>query len=291
MREGHLTLPPALHGRVEAVLGFDERPAAATYHRVRPHAGTQAASFSPMELAALYNFPPGTGAGQTIALIELDGGYDPHDLSTYWQSLGLPAVSVTPVSVDGAQNAPTGDPNGPDGEVVLDIQVAGAVAPGADIVVYFAPNTDQGFLNAINAAIHDAAHKPSILSISWGSPEDQWTDQAKFAFHAAFHDAALLGITVLAAAGDNGSSDGDTTDGHVDFPASSSWVLACGGTRLTAANGVISSETVWNDGTDGASGGGATGGGVSSFFSRPKYQAHVPVPAPATTSSSMANRP
>jgi kumamolisin len=88
------------------------------------------------------------------------------------------------------------------------------------------------------------------------------------AFNAAFHDAALLGITVCAASGDSGSSDG-VGDGknHVDFPASSPWVLACGGTRLQANGGSIMAETVWNDGARG----GATGGGFSSHFSKPMY--------------------
>lgn len=272
-RAGHLSVPASLEGRVVAVLGFDERPAASTNHRV--HARSAAPqTFTPLDLAGLYNFPQGTGAGQTIAIIELGGGYTDSDLQSYWSQLGISPVSVSSVPVDGADNAPTGDPNGADGEVLLDIEVAGALAPEANIAVYFGPNTDQGFLNAINAAIHDAERKPSVISISWGSGENEWTGQSKFAFNSAFHDAALLGITVLAAAGDNGSSDGEDTGLHVDFPASSPWVLACGGTSLIASNGTIVSETVWNDGTNG----GATGGGVSNFFSRPAYQAHASVP-------------
>jgi kumamolisin len=195
----------------------------------------------------------------------------------------LSIVSVTAVSVDGARNAPAGDPNSADGEVVLDIEVAGGVAPDARIAVYFAPNTDQGFLDAINAAIHDTSRKPSVISISWGAAEKEWTPQALNAFNAAFHDAALLGITVCAAAGDDGSSDGES-DGrsHVDFPASSPWVLACGGTRLLGSNGQIQSETVWNDGTNG----GATGGGVSAHFSQPSYQTGINVPKPTGTANS-----
>ena len=167
--------------------------------------------------------------------------------------------------------------------MVLDIEVAGAIAPEAHIAVYFAPNTDQSFLNAINSAIHDSQRKPSVISISWGAAESEWTPQAMNAFNAAFHDAALLGITVCVASGDNGSSDGETDKrNHVDFPASSPWVLACGGTRLLANNGKITSETVWNNGTDG----GATGGGVSEHFSQPRYQANVGVPKPTRTTNS-----
>jgi kumamolisin len=275
-REDHLLVPEGLQDAVVAVLGFDERPVAKTNHKVRRRAA-QPAYFTPTQLSDLYNFPDSTGSGQTIALIELGGGYDSADLQKYWSSLGLKNVSVTAVSVGGARNAPSGDPDSADGEVVLDIEVVGAVAPDARIAVYFAPNTDAGFLDAVNAAIHDTVRKPSIISISWGSPEDQWTSQAIDAFNAAFHDAALLGITICAAAGDNGSSDGDS-DGrnHVDFPASSPWVLSCGGTRLVAVANEIQQEIVWNDGTNG----GATGGGVSAHFSRPAYQSSLHIPKP-----------
>ncbi|MBV9265959.1 MAG: S53 family peptidase, partial [Acidobacteriaceae bacterium] len=273
-RAGHLYIPEELKDVVTAALGFDERPVATVNRSFRPHAAEQPVSYTPRQLTQIYNFPPNTGAGQTIALIELDGGFRNSDLTQYWNLLGVDPVSTSAISVDGAVNAPTGDPDGPDGEVVLDIEVAGGVAPHARIAVYFAPNTDQGFLNAINAAIHDNERKPSVISISWGSPENGWTPQAMNAFNAAFHDAAILGITVCAASGDNGSSDGAEDGGkHVDFPASSPWVLACGGTRLIAADGKIESETVWNDGTNG----GATGGGISAHFSRPGYQSHIAV--------------
>ena len=118
-------------------------------------------------------------------------------------------------------------------------------------------------------------------------PEDRWSQQSINAFNSLFHDAATLGITVCAASGDNGSSDGDD-DGadHVDFPASSPWVLACGGTSLALSDGKIASETVWNGGEMG----GATGGGVSQHFSKPSYQASVNVPTPAGSNSTRPRR-
>lgn len=281
-RQGRLTVPTDLAGRVIAVLGFDQRPVALTCHQ-RAKRSLASTDYNPTDIAKLYNFPTNTGKGQTIALIELGGGYRGSDLQTYWKQLGLSDVTVTAVGVDGAQNAPQGDPDGDDGEVVLDIEVAGAVVPEAAITVYFASNTDAGFLDAINSAIHDSVRKPSVISISWGGAENEWNAQTLDAFNSAFHDAALLGISVCVAAGDNGSSDGEQ-DGrkHVDFPASSPWVLACGGTRLIGSNGTIESETVWNDGTQG----GATGGGVSSHFSKPSYQSHVKVPKPVGTANS-----
>jgi kumamolisin len=232
-------------------------------------------SYTPLELAEFYGFPPGAdGTGETIALIELGGGYAASDLTAYFQSLNIAAPSVTSVGVDGAANAPTGDANSADGEVELDVEVAGALANGARIVAYFAPNTDQGFLDAITTVIHDTANHPSVISISWGSAESEWTQQAMSSMDAAFADAAMLGITVCVAAGDGGSADG-VTDGkaHVDFPASSPHVLACGGTTLKASGTVIASETVWNDAGDGA-----TGGGISDVFALPSWQNGANVP-------------
>jgi len=161
----------------------------------------------------------------------------------------------------------------------LDIEVIGALAPKADIVVYFAPNTDAGFLDAISDAAH-ASPAPVALSISWGQSEDAWTVQARTAFDQALADAAALGVTVTVAAGDDGSTD-RATDGksHVDFPASSPHALACGGTRLLAdpATGTVTAETVWDNGV----GKGATGGGVSDAFGVPTWQATVGVPTRA----------
>ena len=181
------------------------------------------------------------------------------------------------MSVDKGANKPT-NANGADGEVLLDIEVAGSVAPGARIVVYFAPNTDNGFQDALTTAIHDPTNKPSVISISWGGPESTWTAQAMTAMDTAAQAAAALGVSICVAAGDNGSSDG-VTDGknHVDFPASSPHMLACGGTNLQSANGLITSETVWNDGAQG----GATGGGYSAQFPEPAWQASAGITPPA----------
>ena len=276
-RVGALRIPAELDGIVVAVLGLDNRPQA-RYQSRRADPARAATSYTPPQVAGIYQFPANTdGTGQTIGIIELGGGFSQSDLETYFSSLGLPVPSVTAQGVDGASNVPGQDPNGADGEVELDIQVAGAVAPGAAQVVYFAPNTDQGFIDAVTTAVH-ATPTPTAVSISWGQSEDAWTAQSRSALDAAIADGAALGVTVTAAAGDNGSGDG-VGDGqpHVDFPASSPHALACGGTTLRAdpATGVISSETVWNDGPSG----GATGGGVSDVFAQPAWQASAGVPA------------
>jgi kumamolisin len=270
-RTGSIQLPGSLEGVVEAVLGLDSRPQAEAHFRVRP-AASAATAFTPPQVASLYGFPASTGLGQCVALIELGGGFRPADLDTYFKGLGVSSPTVTAVSVDQAQNTPTGDANGPDGEVMLDIEVVGAIVPQATIAVYFAPNTDAGFLDAITTAIHDTTNKASVISISWGGAESTWTSQAMTAMDDAFQAAATLGITVCVASGDNGSSDGVSGGGdHVDFPASSPFALGCGGTSLKATPSVISGEVVWNDGASG----GASGGGISSFFATPAWQASL----------------
>jgi kumamolisin len=231
-------------------------------------AAAERKGYPPQEVARRYGFPTDVdGAGQTVAVIELGGGYRSSDLRTYFAAQGIPVPAVTAVSVDGARNSPGEDA---DAEVMLDIEVIGAVAPGVRIAVYFAPNTSNGFYDAIAAAVHDAHRKPSVVSISWGEAESGWTVQAMDAYDALFADAGALGVTVFAASGDDGASDRAT--GHnVDFPASSPHVVGCGGTKLTDTD-----ETVWNALADGD---GATGGGVSRHFGQPGYQSDANVPA------------
>jgi kumamolisin len=298
VREGNITLPAELIGAVEAVLGLDNRPQAQPHFRIagkagdisahlaqgggfaRPHANATNISYTPIQVAQLYQFPQGaTAEGQTIGIIELGGGYKTADLTTYFKTLGQKAPKISAVLVDGGKNSPT-TANSADGEVMLDIEVSAAVAPGAKIVVYFTPNTDQGFIDAISTAIHDTANKPSVISISWGAPESSWTIQAMNALDAACQSAAALGISITVAAGDNGSTDGVAgTTNNVDFPASSPHVLACGGTKLVGGGSTITSEVVWNEL---ASNEGATGGGVSNVFPLPTWQTGSNVPPPTT---------
>ncbi len=278
------------------MLGLDNRPQAVPHFRTRrihqnilkatASAAAAATSFTPDQLAALYDFPPGDGSGECIALVELGGGYRPQDLTTYFANLGIAEPSVTAVSVDHAKNSPTGNPSSADGEVMLDIEAAGAVAPKAKVVVYFAPNTDAGFIDAVSQAAHDSVNKPSIISISWGGPESSWTSQSMTALDQALQAAAAMGVTVCIASGDDGSSDGASDGGdHVDFPASSPFALACGGTSLQASATAITSEVVWND-----AGGGSSGGGVSSFFTLPTWQTGLNAKRADGTSSALAKR-
>ena len=282
-RVGTISVPKDLAGVIEGVFGLDNRPQAQPHFRVRPaKRGVQAAAdaarpMTPPQVAKLYNFPAKLdGSGQCTAILELGGAFRTKDLTAYFKSLGIKQPSVTAVSVGGAHNEPDGPTKDANGEVMLDVEVAGAVAPRAAIAVYFGKNTDEGFLGALHAAIHDSVRKPSVISISWGGPEATWTDQAMRDFDSACSDAAVMGITVTVSAGDHGAPDSDDPAerrANADFPASSPHVLACGGTRLVGNASGITSETVWN-----TNDGWATGGGVSEFFPVPAYQAHVGVP-------------
>ena len=245
---------------------------------IRDRAAKVTGAFTPAQVAQAYSFPTGaTGAGETIGIIELGGGYNTGDLNTYF---GGKAPTITSISVDGGANQPGVDPDS-DGEVMLDIEVAGSVAPGARIVVYFAPNTDQGFHDAITTAVQDTVNHPSVISISWGGPEDSWTTQAATAMLEACTDAAGVGVTITAASGDNGATDG-VSDGklHVDLPASLPPVLGCGGTKLTLSGSQIKTEVVWNETANGE---GATGGGVSNIDPLPAYQTKAGVPLQKNT--------
>lgn len=296
VRQGAVSVPKSLSGIVIGVHGIDNRPIAKPHVRRKngasAHKRTQPRSLRVSEIAKLYDFPDDlTGKGQCVAVIELNGldragratdtGYDVADLKTFFAANGIAMPDIISVGVDGGGNLP-GKPEGGDDEVTLDIEVAGAIAPGARYAVYFAPNTTNGFIDAVKAAVHDKQRKPSVVAISWGGTEDpkgNFSKQFLEGLDEAFRDAALLGVTVCVAAGDDGAADMSPNEwdgvAHVDFPASSPYALSCGGTRLIGSDGVIAQETVWNDGIEG----GASGGGVSNFFLRPAYQANASVPA------------
>jgi kumamolisin len=284
-RKGDISLPAGLSDVVTGVFGFDTRPKRrATRKRSLATQGPNSNNgVAATEFATRYNFPANSdGSGQTVAIIELGGGYRSSDLKIFFQEIGLPMPNVSSVSVDHAGNSPS-TPDSADGEVMLDIEVAGAVAPKANFTVYFAPNNgDKGFLDAISAAVHDAERKPSVISISWGGPEVSTDQQAVDAYHQLFAAAGAMGITVCVASGDHGTADLSASDWdgkiHVDHPASDDLVLACGGTQIDS-----NIDVAWNDGTpfdmnvDGG-GGWASGGGISEIFSIPSYQSTTKLP-------------
>ena len=289
-RVGALHVPAALDKDIVAVFGLDNRRVV----RRRPDGGkkrhvvdqTTAAAkkrpwFFPSELATAYDFPDGDGSGQTIGLLEFGGGYFQDDLVAFGKAAGLTSLpTVVPISVDKMPtNTNTNDEA--TGEVMLDVEVLAGICPKATIPVWFSQFTEKGWVDALDAAMHDPKYKPQVLSISWGYAEDVsvWTAAAVDQVNQALQEAALMGITICVAAGDDGSSDG-INDGHahVDFPCSSPYVLAVGGTLLRT--GAKRSERAWKDG-DGlrADNGGSTGGGVSARLSRPAWQSGLDIAA------------
>ena len=287
LRRGDILIPKQFENVITGIFGFDTRPKHKAPSRHRAAGGPGGGNgVSPVEFAKRYKFPTQfqgarlDGSGQCIAIIELGGGFNNSDLQIYFKEIGIAMPKVTAVSVDHVGNHPT-KRGADDGEVMLDIEVAGAVAPNALIAVYFAPNTNKGFIDAINFAIHDAQRKPSVISISWGGPEVAADQQSLNAYHEVFLQAAALGVTICVASGDHGTADMDAGSWdekiHVDHPSCDPMVLSCGGTQIE--NGL---DVVWNDGTPfdarvRGGGGWASGGGISTCFARPDYQKSVNV--------------
>jgi kumamolisin len=288
----NVALPPEIRRAVRAVFGLDTRPVAMPH--LAPSSPADALSaggpgFSPRDICGLYRFPPGlNGSGQCLAVIEINmqnnlgslgTGYLDSDLAQFFSGLGLPEPTVVAVAgAGGAGNFP-GVSASADAEAALDIQVAGAAAPGATIAVYFGLNSEQGYHDAVSAAIHDSVRNPRVISISWGLAEDEYGAAFMSEMDQLFQEAATLGVTICASAGDLGSSGKGQLAAdkipHAHFPASSPSVLACGGTTLTAQSGVIASEVAWNGGYAT----GAGGGGVSEVFALPVWQKSSAVPA------------
>jgi kumamolisin len=291
-RTGTVKVPAALSEVIVGVFGLDNRTFARPHFRRLPHAGVGAQfdGYTSPQVAKFYNFPTGLdGKGQVIGIIELGGGYRPADLKTYAKQIGVPAPKVTAVSVGHGKNSPT-NANSADGEVLLDIEVAASIAPGAKIVVYFAAGaTDQDFLSAMTQAVHDSDNKPGVISVSWGGPESATEGSFQKEFDQVLQSAAALGITVTIASGDSGAADEGPNEWdnkpHADFPASSPFALGCGATNIQVSHDAIVSESVWNQGVADTQEDsfGSSGGGVSEFFPLPTYQASAGVPVNIST--------
>ncbi len=222
------------------------------------------------DLCKAYNWPTNLTGGGVIAIVELGGGWVQSDMDAFFKSIGQPLPQITDVSVDGTTNSPNqhiGDPQDPDFEVALDIQVAAAayfVATGkpAVIRVYWAGDIAP----AVQKATADGC---DVCSISWGSDEAIWGKSA-LTMEAAAQAATSAGMVVFAASGDNDSSDGGPTPTNVDVPSSCPHVIGCGGTSKTPTK-----ETVWNN-VPGKTNGEGTGGGFSRTFPAPSWQTGVP---------------
>jgi kumamolisin len=284
-------LPQSIADYVEAVVGLTNRKVPAQHfstiaarRRLAALDPANTQPLTPSQVADLYHFPSGDGAGQTIGLYEMatdsgPAGYASSDIQATMAALGnLPAPHIIDVSVDGTRNSGSSD-----GETGLDITVAAAIAPKATIAVYFAGGEVQNILHALQKMIHPGSRDPtpSVLSISYGwGPDDQGTpsfsDSEWGQLTQLFQDAAINKITVLVSSGDSGAVVESQTQPQVSYPGSDVWVTACGGTTIGNVGNGSFDEWVWND--RGPAGPGATGGGVSARFAVPSYQAEVSIP-------------
>ena len=297
------TFPVNWSGVVETVVGLQTSPHPGPRRRSLAHSrGTPPCIGA---LAQAYSFPSGfDGTGETIALIELGGGFRAKDIHDFCSRLGMAAPRITAVEIGNAKNRPasrrevhefldaasgarrlSAKAEQSDAfaaaqctvEVTMDIEIAAALAPGTHLVVYFASLDDLGLFRAISRAVHDAHHRPSVLSISWSMPEHEISKSEMHAIEGVLREAASLGITVCGSSGDNGALNGSADRPSVNYPASSPHCLACGGTSASVKLPTVLEEIVWNATHFGIKG--ASGGGVSDHFPLPLWQSDARVPA------------
>lgn len=272
-------IPAEISAQVTAVVGLDSRPAVHPFYKSSPQVphGPQTAMpsttttadppglWTVLDFAKYYDVLPLyigglNGKGRTIGILTF-ASFTPTDAYSYWSSLGLNVASnrIQIVNVDGGPGAPS-DASGSI-ETTLDVEQSGGIAPGANIIVYQAPNTNQGFVDVFAAAVD--ANLADSLSMSWGSWE--WFDNFQnspvtdpntgkigsdlSAAHGSLIRAAIQGMSPFTSSGDSGAFEvnGDLgcfgpfspTDPNscsltlsVDYPASDPLITAAGGTTL-----------------------------------------------------------
>jgi kumamolisin len=263
-------LPPAVAADVQAVLGLDDAPLfrPMLVPNTKVSAQSTPSGYSPEQIATAYDWPSITntqnGAGVVIANATAESSnLSTRDLDTFWNTYGLPTHTVNVIDVDGSSTSTSGTI-----ETTIDEERSGAMAPGATLDVYDAASaTDSDFTDTYNTIVND--NTAQVVTTSWGEPESDASSSTLTADDNIFKQAAAQGMSVFAAAGDNGSSDGTSNPDTADYPASDPYVVACGGTELTLnSNNTIASETAWSD----------SGGAVSSVFSEPSWQVGNGVP-------------
>ena len=284
-RQGELAIPSELGGLVTGVLGLDQRRVARRQPGI-PDKGadpaqTAAQALAPSDLETRYQFPDGGAAGQTVAIAEFGGAYFADDLTAFCeaqkcampnvQQVGVGVQVLTEQQVMALPQSQRNDVLDDSGEVNMDVQIVAGLCPAAEIVVYFTQFSQKGWVDMLNQVIKGQPSSPVSVSVSWGLPEDSadFSAAARGAIDERLQAVAALGITVCVSAGDDGSGD-QVSDGkaHVNFPASSAHVLAVGGTMLDGQDEVV----WWQNPGERQDGGGSTGGGVSTVFTRPSWQ-------------------
>lgn len=258
-RSGALHVPPEIVAIVHGIFGLHQWPHSRKLSSLQRHVTPLHAR----EVAARYGFPDADGSGQTVAALQLNGTLNLQDFEQCMKAQHVaPQPPITKRVDDVALQHEQATMQ--DLEAALDVQILASLAPGARIVTYEAPNDERGFLDAIRSAIFDNEMKPTVLSVSYGWPERLWTPVALDLLEELFAAAALVGVSVFCASGDNGAELDAQGHAHVLAPASSTFAIACGATVVS--NGA---ERAWNKG----------GGGFSERFAVPPWQTAVPASA------------
>ena len=218
--------------------------------------------FSLPALGAYYNFPTDvSGKGECIAIVELGGEFKTSDITKYFKAVNLPKPAIKVVGTPPKPKSIAANT-----EVTLDIQIASALAPNATIVVYYA----KTILDALRLIINDKENRPSVVSISWAAEEGYYSESQLEEFDHVLYEAALLGITIIAASGDYGAFNRQQYL-NVSMPSSHPYVLGCGGTMPWIEDDEIKKEVVWNE-SEGKS---SSGGGFSDVYATPEYQTNA----------------
>jgi len=259
-------------------------------NNVNPKENARGVSYFNMsQIVSIYNIPPNTNQNVVVGVVSFGGGLygslanngilTNGDVQAYWSAIGIPSINhpkVIVVCVDGATNTPNLHDGGATIENTIDVQIVGSTCKSSKltIILYLFPYNStfyRAFLFMFTSYINvsGAIYKPTIISCSWGIPEIYLSNNELNNTNNLFNFMTNNNINICAASGDGGSSDGVLTPGaYVDFPSSSPYVTAVGGTSLICPNYVYNSstiETAWSQG----------GGGISSKFAKPSYQTNI----------------
>lgn len=268
------SLPSSLVQSVQSVIGLNNmeqlhamsRPQSANTAHRKPGGGGGGtpSGYSPQQIATAYDWPAigstANGAGEKIA-IATAYSFKSSDVTGFWNQYSLPGHTVTIVPVDGnTTRANT--------ETTIDIERSGAMAPGATILVYEGANAQlTTFTDVYNKMVSD--NQAAVMTTSWGTAESNMSTATMQTDDNIFAQAVAQGISLFAAAGDNGSSDGTSNQNEADYPSSDPYVAAAGGTSLTlTGSNTIAGETAWS----------GAGGAESHYFSEPSWQTGTNVP-------------
>jgi len=252
-RSGGMHAPAGIASIARGVFGLHQWPRAMRVRQLTRHGTPMTAQ----QVAARYDFPAADGAGQTIGVLQCQGRFKPADFQRCMQAQGIVAQVPATVRVD-AEVFDHEIETSSDLEAALDTQVAAALAPGARVVIYEGPDDERGFLDAIRRAIFEAENPLTVLSISYGWPEMLWTRATLPLLDELFTVAALVGISVFCASGDDGPELDWDGRAHVLAPASSPFAIGCGATKL-----VDGREVAWQ----------RSGGGFSNHHALPPWHA------------------